>query len=100
MKKEIIYSSHLIFRMKIREIGEDLPKRIYEKSDERYFDTKTGYSVAIDEAFYKDKLREMAVAYEEAVNEVRIITIHPIKPYEKINKIKSGEIILIQCLHQ
>jgi len=90
MKKEIIYTGHLQFRLKIREIDSELPKKIYEDSEEIYHDTKTGYDIAVGRAFYKDKLREMSVTYEETIDEIKIITIHPLRIYEKISKIKSG----------
>lgn len=90
MKKEIIYTDHLQFRLKIREIDDGLPKRIYENSEEMYYDTKTGYDIAVGKAFYKNKLREMAVTYEETNDEIKIVTIHPLRMYEKFSKVKSG----------
>lgn len=90
MNKKIIYTPHLQLRMKIREIENELPKQIYEKTKEKYFDTKTGYYIGVDEIYYKNKLREMAVTYEETPDEIKIITIHPLKPYEKLSKIRTG----------
>lgn len=90
MKKEVSYTSHLQLRMRIREIGDNLPRKIYEKSKEIYFDFHTEYYVAVSEAYYKGKTREMAVTYEETADEVKIITIHPLKLYEKLSKIRRG----------
>jgi len=90
MKKAIVYSSHLQLRMKIREIDSDLPREIYQKGKEKYFDTKTGYKIVIGEAHYRNKFREMVLVYEETIDEIIIITIYPLKSYEKISKIKSG----------
>jgi len=89
-KKEVIYTPHLQLRLKIREIDDNLPREIYEESKERYFDSYTGYYVAISEVYYKDKFREMAVIYEETANEIKIVTIHPLKRYEKFSKIRNG----------
>jgi len=49
--KKIVYSSHLILRL---------------------------------------KLREMAVIYEEINNQINLITIHPLKNYQKLSRIKLG----------
>ena len=88
--KKIIYSSHLILRLKLREIPYLLPKEIYQTSKEHYFDKETLKKVAINRVKFKEKLREMAVIYEEINNQINLITIHPLKNYQKISRIKSG----------
>lgn len=90
MKKKIVYTAHLQFRMAIREIENDLPRKIYQKGKEKYYDTKTGYYVIVAEAYYRNKVRQMAVVYQETTDEIRIITIYPLKSYEKISEIGSG----------
>ena len=89
MKKEIVYTQHLKLRLKIREINENIPQQIYKSSKEKYFDSFTGYYVAIGKTYYKDKVREMAVIYEETTDKIKIVTIYPLKFYEKISKIES-----------
>ena len=88
--KEVIYSSHLIFRLKLREIPYFLPKEIYEASNERYFDRETFKNIAVKRVEFKKKFREIAVVYEEINNQINLITIHPLKIYQKIKRIKSG----------
>ena len=88
--KKIVYSSHLILRLKLREIPYNLPREIYQTSKERYFDRKTLKRVAIKKIKFKNKLREMTLIYEEINNQVNLITIHPLKNYQKIGRIKSG----------
>ena len=87
--KRISYTAHLEFRLKIREIPYDLPNEIYQKAEERYFDNATGKFVAVSSAKYKNKVREFAVAYEEKGDEVQLITIHPLKTYQKFSRIQS-----------
>jgi len=86
--KEIIYSSHLEFRIKIRNIPYSLPKQIYQTARERYFDSTTNKRVAIKKVLYKGRSRDMMVAYEEKFSEVKLITIHPLKLLQKFNRIK------------
>ena len=88
--KKIIYSPHLILRLKLREIPYYLPKKIYQTSGEHYFDKETLKRVAIKKVKFKNKLREMAVIYEEINNQIYLITIHPLKNYQKISRIKLG----------
>lgn len=89
VKKEIIYTTHLQLRIKLRDIPYKLPQKICEEAEERYFDSKTNYSVAVDNINYKGKIREMAVVYQEAVDKIEIVTIHPLKIDEKLSKIKN-----------
>ena len=88
--KKVVYSSHLILRLKLREIPYSLPKQIYKTSKEHYFDKVTLKKVALKEVKFKGKIREMAVIYEEINNQINLITIHPLKDYQKISRIKSG----------
>lgn len=90
MKEEIEYSEHLKFRLKIREIPENLPEKIYRQADERYIDTLTSYNIALKYEKYKGKERPIVVVYEKIVEKVIIITIHPSDEYEIENRIKRG----------
>jgi len=75
--KKVAYSSHLEFRLKIRKIPRLLPKRIYLASEERYFDAEADKHVAVMQAQYQGKSREMAVVYEEDGGAIILITVHP-----------------------
>jgi len=46
--------------------------------------------VAIKKIKFKRRIREMAVIYEEINGQINLITIHPLKDYQKISRIKSG----------
>jgi hypothetical protein len=87
--KRVSYTPHLELRLRIREIPRDLLRKIYERAEERYLDNATGKFIAVSAAKYKDKLREFAVIYEEEGEEIRIITIHPLKPYQKFSRLQS-----------
>ncbi|MBI2355651.1 MAG: hypothetical protein HYV13_00405 [Candidatus Doudnabacteria bacterium] len=87
--KGIIYSPHLEFRLKLRQIPKSLVKRIFRTSSERYFDTLTRKYIVVSQVKYKNQMREMAVIYEMHENQVVLITIHPLKFSQKLNRIKS-----------
>lgn len=90
MQKKIVYTPHLKFRLKLREIPPDLQEKIYQKAKERYIDRETDKSVAVLKMRYKGKAREMSVIYKETDIDVRLITIHPLKSYQKVSRINSG----------
>lgn len=76
----------------IRGIPHDLPRTIFEKASEHYYDNGTGHYVALHRIDFKGKLRVMALTYDRFEHEhrVELITLHPIKPYQKYGRIKSG----------
>ncbi|MFQ6084170.1 MAG: hypothetical protein ACE5KE_06335 [Methanosarcinales archaeon] len=87
--EKIIYSSHLILRLRLREIPHFLPKRIYQTSEEHYFDKETFKKVAVKKVKFKNELREIAVIYEEINDQINLITIHPLKKHQKVSRINS-----------
>jgi len=88
--KRIEYSEHLKIRMKLRNIPLNLPKDIYLKADAKFFDTATQHKIALKSLEYMGKVRDIIICYDESESEVKIITIHPLKTYQKVQRIKSG----------
>jgi len=88
--KKIYYTDHLKLRLKFRKIPYELPKKIYQTSKERYFDKETDNFVAIKSINHKGKVRELVLVYEETLKEISLITVHPLKKYQKISRIKLG----------
>lgn len=87
---KVIYTAHLEFRLKVRDIPHDLPRKILEESKEHYYDSQTGHYVALSAVIFKNKLREMALTYDKMEKTAELITLHPIKPYQKHSRIRSG----------
>ena len=87
---KVIYTAHLEFRLEVRDIPYDLPRKIFEKASEHYYDNGPGHYVALYRVNFKDKLREMALTYDQFEHKVELITLHPIKPYQKHSRINSG----------
>jgi len=86
----IIFSEHLKLRLKVRKIPKELPKKVYQKAKERYFDNKTCYSIAVSTAKYAGKKRKMVIVYEKSATQVKIITVYPTTDKEIKNRLKSG----------
>lgn len=88
--KKVVYTKHLINRLKVREIDEEVPKKIYIEASDRFIDTITGLFVACGSAFYAGKQREMVIIYKESEEMVEIVTVHPLKESQKKNRITMG----------
>ena len=86
----IIYTDHLRLRMKLRKIPHDLPKQIYLNAKERYWDIMTGHHIAVMICEVNGKHREMAVSYDERHKIVELITIHPVRPSQKLSRVRTG----------
>lgn len=87
---KIIYTSHLEFRLKMRNIPHDLPRKIFQETKAHYYDNMTLHYIAVDKVKYEGKIREMGVTYDKKGDAIEIITIHPIKPYQKHSRMTSG----------
>jgi len=87
---KIIYTPHLKFRLKVRGIPSHLPKKIFKEAKEHYYDSLTQHYVAVHKLKFINKLREVAVTYDKKEKVIEIITIHPLKTYQKIARINSG----------
>ena len=87
--KEIIYTPHLRFRLERRRIRADIPREIYQDSDEKYYDTATGHKIAIGRLHYSGREREVMIAYDEFEERIEIVTVHPLKWAQKQHRIKT-----------
>ncbi|MBU4251816.1 MAG: hypothetical protein KKC39_04005 [Candidatus Omnitrophica bacterium] len=87
---KIIYTSHLEFRLKVRNIHYDLPRKVFKQAKEHYYDNLTKHYIAIHQFEFGGKIRDVALTYDIKNDLVEIITIHPIKPYQKLSRINSG----------
>lgn len=74
----------------MRKIEYDLPRRIFEQSEERYFDVETGHIIAVMKVELYKKIREVMLAYVIEKNCGKLLTIDPLKEGQKENRIESG----------
>ena len=74
----------------MRNIPYDLPHRIFKEGKEHYYDTYTKHFVILCKIEFEGKLREMALTYDRKKDLIELITVHPIKLYQKVSRINSG----------
>jgi hypothetical protein len=87
---KIKYSKHLEQRLSLRRIDYDLPKKIFDQSNERYMDEETKHFIATMEIELYNRPREVMVAYIIEGDIVKLLTIRPLKDGQKENRVKSG----------
>ena len=87
----IKYSKHIKTRIALRKIDYGLPKKIFEAAEERFIDTETEHTIAVEKATIYGKERDVMVAYKHEEREVILLTIHPLKKGQKESRIKSGK---------
>lgn len=90
MNKRIIYSQHLLFRINLRKIPQELPRTIYKEAERLYFDKATQLYIAVKNIFHRDQVKTFMVAFEEENDIINLVTIHPLKKNQELNRIKSG----------
>lgn len=74
----------------MRRIEYDLPRRIFDQSQERYFDIETGSLIAVMMVDLYNKNREVMVAYVMEEDCTTLLTIHPLKEGQKENRVNTG----------
>src|SRR3989304_2170819 len=93
---QIIYSQHIKNRLSLRKIDYDLPRIIYEQSGERYFDVETGHLIALMKIKLYNKKREVMVAYLKEGENIKLLTIHPLKEGQKkteLTQVDGGDVM-------
>jgi len=87
---KIEYSEHIKNRLGLRRIEHELPRKVFEQAEERYYDKETGHLIAVMNVDLYDKNREVMVAYIIQEDCVKLLTIHPLKEGQKENRINVG----------
>ena len=67
-----------------------MPKKLLKDAKEHYYDRLTGHYVAVHKLEFNNKTREFALTYDRKGDVIEVITVHPIKAYQKIARINSG----------
>lgn len=80
--KPVRYTDHLRERLVLRQIDQELPRRIIAAADRKeakvFNDSSTRYRIAVATLDSLGDDRRMIVAYEETATEIIAVTIHPI----------------------
>ena len=86
----VVYTDHLKLRLRARRIPERMPERIYREAKERYYDHATFRHIAVMSVIYHRRRRKMMIAYDEFLDRVEIVTIHPITNRQIGERVLAG----------
>lgn len=87
---KIVYTEHLLFRLKVRKIANKFPLEIYDKADRFYFDNFTKLNIAVKDIITGSSTKTYMVAFAEDGGTIRLVTIHPLKSGQELNRVYSG----------
>lgn len=87
--------AHLKFRLEKRGIPANIPRKIYQDSNEKYYDSATGHKIAVGGLDYSGREREVMIAYDEFEDRIEIVTVHPLKWMQKQQRIKNKRLARI-----
>jgi hypothetical protein len=74
----------------MRRIDEDLPEKVFLEAEEKFFDHETGHFIAVKKTRMYGKIRDIMVAYVKEGQNIKLLTIHPLKRGQKERRIESG----------
>ena len=80
---KIVFTDHLLTRLKQRKISRNIVKEIFNQSLENYWDN-------LGEVLYQGKYRKVMVAYDIIEKRIEAVTIHPITETEIKHRLQSG----------
>lgn len=90
MPRKLVFTNHLLARIKLRRISREFPPKIYQEADSYYFDIETNLFVAVKSVVMGKNKKKFALAFEIKDDIVYLVTIHPIKKNQEENRIKTN----------
>lgn len=87
---KLFLTDHLKERLILRGISETIVYKIFEKSEEFYWDNLRKRHVVVSRTRFKGKMRKMLAAYDRMEDIVKVVTTHPITDTEIKNRLISG----------
>ena len=90
MEKPWVLTEHARFRIHLRRIPREAIAQVLAHSIVQATDTLTGYSVAVGKGPYGRTDRLLAVIYEETSQQLKIVSVHPIRVSQYRMRLQRG----------
>jgi len=91
MRKRIVYTEHISLRLRMRNLPRVLPIQTVRNPRHIYFDSKTKLFIAVKEL--RDgpsgEAETFMVAFLESDSILKLITIHPLKRNQELNRVSE-----------
>lgn len=86
---QIVYTKHLISRLKLRKIPKGLAKKVYRDRKAELYDVMNHHYVALSRQELFGKMRLLIVAFDKFEDRIELITLYPTDEQEVNNRIKT-----------
>jgi len=87
---KIIYTDHLISRLRLRKIPKSLAKKVYREKEAEFYDTIRHHYLALNRQELFGKIRLVVVVFDKFEDRIELITLYPTDEQEVDNRIKAG----------
>lgn len=87
---KIVYSQHLISRLKLRKIPNGLAKKVYRNKEVELYDVIKRHYIALSKQELFGKMRLLVVVFDRFEDRIELITLYPTDEQEVNNRIKAG----------
>lgn len=87
---KIVYTKHLISRLKLRKIPKVLAKKVYRNRKAELYDVIKHHCIVLSKQELFGKIRLLVVAFDRPGDRVELITLYPTDEQEVNNRIKTG----------
>ena len=91
MRKRIVYTEHISLRLRMRSLPRILPIQIVRNPSRTYFDSITKLFIAVKELREgpSGEAKIFLVAFLESDSILKLITIHPLKRNQELNRVSA-----------
>lgn len=87
---KIVYTEHLISRLKLRGIPKSLPKKAYQEREDEFYDQVEHHRIALCSGKLFGKMRMLVVVFDIVEEAIEMITFYPSDKTEVESKVKTG----------
>lgn len=86
---KIVYTDHLISRLKLRKIPRALARKVYLQKENVLYDTIENHYIALSMQNLFGKMRLLVVAFDKFEDKIELVTLYPATEKEVQNRVKS-----------
>ena len=90
MEKSLVLTEHARFRMHLRRISMEAINEVFAHPILQATDMLTDYSIVVGNGPYGPADRLLTVIYEETDQEIRIVSVHPIRASQYRMRVRRG----------
>jgi hypothetical protein len=87
---KIVYTQHIISRLKLRKIPKSLAQKTYLERESELYDSIQNHHIALSKQKLFGKIRLLVIVFDKVKDKTELITLYPTTEKEVENRIKVG----------